>query len=176
MRSLSSKPVIGLFGTCGQSRWRDPFIKHYCEAGIEFFNPHLEEGEWVPDRADEFIQAENQNLKTNDIVLFPITEETTGQGSLAEIGFSVLDTLRSLKNRNLIVYISPECHDPKATEYQIEESNRQRKLVLSKVIDESRKNPNVFVVDSLDKMFELSLELHQVILKSQSIRRKFNVA
>lgn len=83
--------------------------------------------------ADEFVQSENKNLKTNEIILFPVTNETTGQGSLAEIGFSVLDTMRNINDRFLIVLIDNDCIDPKATASQIEESKRSRKLVRSKV-------------------------------------------
>ena len=164
------KLTIGLFGTCGQSTWRKDFIEMFNENKIEFFNPQLGEGEWNPDHADEFVRNENYNLKHNKIILFPVTSETTGQGSLAEIGFSVADTIRhiqkdtALKERYLIVFIDLDCNDPKASIEQIEESKRSRKLVLSKAILEADINPRVFISQSLKEMKELSLEIHKYIV------------
>ena len=97
---------------------------------------------------------------------FPITDETTGQGSLAEIGFSVADTIRQikkevvLKERYLIIFIDPECNDPKANNAQIEESKRSRKLVLTKCIKEAEINNRVFVVESLEEMLALSVDIN----------------
>lgn len=162
--------TVGLFGTCGSSTWRKRFIESFEENNIKFFNPQLDEGEWTPDRADEFVQNENWNLKNNELILFPITDETTGQGSLAEIGFSVADTLRNIKKTNnqmLIVYIDPKCNDPKASEAQIQDSERSRKLVLSKVIEESKINPNVFVVNSMTEMYKLTLNLCEIMKNNE---------
>jgi hypothetical protein len=128
---------------------------------------------WTPDRADEFVQVENSNLKSNDIVLFPVTNETTGQGSLAEIGFSVCDVMRNINNRVLIVLIDLDCIDDKATESQIEESKRSRKLVRSKVELETKINPNVFLVDNIYDMKTLSLELHDSMIGFNNIREKY---
>ena len=70
--------VIGLFGTCGNSLWRDQFISVYKEKGIEYFNPQKED--WCPEDAD----IEAQHLVQDEIVLFPVTDESYGCGSLAE--------------------------------------------------------------------------------------------
>lgn len=32
------KLCVGLFGTCGNSQWRVPFMEAFKEAGIEYFN------------------------------------------------------------------------------------------------------------------------------------------
>jgi hypothetical protein len=151
--------TVGLFGTCGQSTWRTAFIKSLNENNIKFYNPQLGEGEWTADRADEFVQIENYNLKNNELILFPITDETTAQGSLAEIGFSVADTIRNIGERYLIVYIDPNCNAPNAVNAQIEDSKRSRKLVHSKCILESQINPKVIITNSLQEMHKLSLEI-----------------
>jgi hypothetical protein len=164
---------IGLFGTCGKSTWRKSFIDIYESKNIDFFNPQLPDGMWTPDRSDEFVQIENSNLKSNDIILFPVTSETTGQGSLAEIGFSVCDAMRNLNNQYLIVLIDLNCLDEKATESQIEDSKRSRKLVRSKVEQEIKINPNVFLVDNMSEMKNLSLDLHQSITGFNNIREKY---
>ena len=80
---------IGLFGTCGNSRWRDAFIEKYKELGIAFFNPQVED--WTPDCAVE----EARHLAEDRIILFPVTSETYGIGSIAETGFCVLQAIRS---------------------------------------------------------------------------------
>jgi hypothetical protein len=33
------KPIIGLFGTCGNSTWREDFIELYNNEGLEYYNP-----------------------------------------------------------------------------------------------------------------------------------------
>ncbi len=30
---------VGLFGTCGASQWRMPFVARFEAEGVEFFNP-----------------------------------------------------------------------------------------------------------------------------------------
>lgn len=158
--------TVGLFGTCGSSNWRKQFIEEFESNNIEFYNPQLGEGEWKPDLADEYVKIENWNLKNNELILFPITDETTGQGSLSEVGFSVADTLRSLDSRYLIVYIDPKCNDKKASKAQIEDSERSRKLVLSKVIEESKINHKVFVVKSMTELLKLTMSLCKDLKKA----------
>lgn len=165
--------TIGLFGTCGSSTWRTAFVSAFDQQSIPFFNPQLPEGVWTPDRADEFVQAENKNLKSNDIVLFPVTDETTGQGSLAEIGFSVMDTIRNLNGRKLIVLVDLDCKCPKSTPAQIEESKRSRVLVRSKVADEAFVNPNVFLVDSIEEMYELTFKLYRNMTEYSHIKQEY---
>jgi len=31
--------TVGLFGTCGNSKWRDPFIKKLNQLGVTYYNP-----------------------------------------------------------------------------------------------------------------------------------------
>ena len=165
--------TIGLFGTCGQSTWRKSFIEAYGAHSISFYNPQLGEGEWKPEFADKYVQEENRNLKTNDIVLFPVTDETTAFGSLGEIGFSILDTMRNLGDRYLIVYIADNCNDPKATQSEIDNSERMRKLVKTKAIDESKQNSKVFVVNDLEAMLELSLALNGILNSITDVRKRY---
>jgi len=147
--------TIGLFGTCGASRWRAPFIAAYQAAGIPFFNPQVED--WHPECA----AIEARHLVEDPIVLFPVTGETYGTGSLAETGFSILQTLRTRSfNRSLILLIEPTL-DPALVEADpvaAKESTRARALVRAHL--DQVEDPNVYVVESLDAMLTLSLELH----------------
>jgi len=74
--------TIGLFGTCGNSQWRVPFMKKYNERCIEFFNPV------VPDWKPENAEIEAEHLILDEVVLFPVTNETLATGSLAEVCFT----------------------------------------------------------------------------------------
>ena len=147
--------TIGLFGTCGSSTWRETFIEKYQKENISFFNPQLGNGDWVADEADEFVKIENKNLKNNELILFPVTNETIAQAALAEIGFLILDTVTSIKNRYLVILIDDEYKDKDATSNEIATSNRSRKLVKSKVIQECEINEKVFLVDNMKDMLEL---------------------
>lgn len=123
------KTTVGLFGTCGSSQWRDEFILAYKERNINYFNPQLPEGTWTPECAD----IENQHFKKDDIILFPVTHETTAFGSLGEIGFSIQSLLQNPeKHRYFIFMIDDDC--VVANEEQRTDSKRARKLVKSKLL------------------------------------------
>lgn len=93
------KLCIGLFGTCGKSTWRVPFMTRYTELGIPYFNPQVED--WKPE--DAVIEAEH--LADDDVILFPVTSETYATGSLAETGFSILNAVRLDDRRDFIILI-----------------------------------------------------------------------
>lgn len=147
---------IGLFGTCGNSKWRDDFMKRYDDLGLEYFNPQVDD--WHPG----LVEDENRHLAEDEIILFPVTDETTAQGSLAEIGFSIRQALRMNRNRYFIFMIHDECKDPSATEGQVDDSNRSRKLVKSKLMDEAEVCHNVLMVETLEEMLELSIKLARI--------------
>lgn len=147
---------IGLFGTCGKSIWRTRFMKKYMDEGITYFNPQVDD--WNP----EFAKVEAKHLAEDDIILFPVTAETYGTGSLAETGFSILQVTRTIKNRSLIVLIEnklqQQLHINNPEAYK--ESMRARSLVRAHL--EHIKFPNVYIVESLDEMLELSLKLYSI--------------
>jgi hypothetical protein len=160
------KTTIGLFGTCGNSTWRDNFIALYKEKGINYFNPQLPEGTWTPECAD----IENQHFKKDDIVLFPVTNETTAFGSLAEVGFSINTLLENIESHRYFIFmINDDCIV--ADEEQRTASVRARKLVKSKLIDCA--HPNVFIVKTLDEMKELSLKLYEHVYNWNEINLKY---
>ena len=82
------KLCIGLFGTCGNSIWRNDFIAKYNALNINFFNPQKEG--WTPEDA----QIEAEHLAEDSLILFPVLSETYGLGSLVETGFSVAQAMR----------------------------------------------------------------------------------
>ena len=62
-----NKNCIGLFGTCGNSTWRNKFMEIYDKKNIIYYNPQVDD--WKPE--DAVIEAER--LANDQIILFPIT-------------------------------------------------------------------------------------------------------
>ena len=146
--------TVGLFGTCGGSQWRTPFIESYNKMGIESFNPQVDD--WTPAFAD----IEADHLVNDDIILFPVTDESSGLGSLAETGFSMFQAVKTNENRFFVFYVAPQVNPEKVTDPAIaKESNRARSLVRAHF--RKNTNPNIFVCDSVEQMLEVSLKLAQ---------------
>lgn len=157
------KAVIGLFGTCGKSTWREPFLQLADLREVTCYNPQLPEGTWKPEYANEYVQQERYHLLHDDIIVFAITDETTAFISLGEIGFSVVDVLRNLGRRQLVVYIAPKCGEIEATASEIKSSNQLRETVSSKLRLETYSHSNVFVVNNLDDLLACTADLIGVV-------------
>lgn len=115
--------TVGLFGTCGGSKWRDPFKARYEELGIKYFDPNKED--WKPEDAEE----EAQHLVEDEVILFPVTGETYGSGSLSEVGFSILQAIRLDDRRDFVILIESELDEALSDETARKESLRARALV-----------------------------------------------
>lgn len=163
MTNLSSR-TVGLFGTCGGSRWRDAFIARYEALGIPYFNPQVEN--WTPELAD----VEAWHLANDSLVLFPITDETFAAGSLAETGFSALTAMRTNDSRFVMLYIDPTVDDQLVAQnpQAAKDSTRARKLVLAHLKENPL--PNVFVVNSLEDMLEKSIKLYAALELISAVR------
>lgn len=150
-------PCIGLFGTCGNSNWRDQFINMYNQVGITFYNPQ------VPDWKSEDAAIEAEHLVNDEIVLFPVTNETYGMGSLAETGYSIMSAIRADNKRYVVLYIDPTV-DASLVEtdaWAAKESTRARALVLAHL--KKINHPNVFITKSLQDMMNLSIMLYSQV-------------
>lgn len=160
-------PTVGLFGTCGGSRWREPFEVAFRERGIPFFNPQLPEGTWTP----ESIPVEHEHLVNDEIIVFPVTDETTGTGSLGEVGFSIMTAIDASRGRlrHVIVLIDEECRAPGATPEMIKDSVRARRLVKSRVVAEAARLHNVHLVDTLEEALALVLRMWPAIVTLSEI-------
>lgn len=159
-----TKPCIGLFGTCGISEWRYQFIKRYKMKNIEFFNPQKEG--WQPE--DAIIEAEH--LVNDDIMLFPVTGETFGTGSLGEIGFSILSAIRSNDQRFVVVHVSPTLNPLLQQENPVaaKESINARAIINAHL--KKAKYPNVFIVKDIEEMLDVSVKLYQVVQTLKELR------
>jgi hypothetical protein len=155
---------IGLFGTCGNSKWRDPFISQYQELGIDFFNPLVDN--WKPEDAVE----EAKHLAEDNIILFPITNETYAVGSLSEVGFGVLNAIKLDDRRDFVVMIDQKLTDELMKDIdRAKESLRARALVLQHL--KAQNLPNVYHVDTLEEMKEVSIAIFESNLVKEKIAK-----
>ncbi len=143
--------VIGMFGTCGKSRWREPFVERYQKESIEFFNPQV--ADWKPEDAVK----EAEHLANDEVILFPVTSETYATGSLSEVGFSILQAIRLDDRRDFVVMIEQKLNDDLDNPIARKESLRARALVLQHL--KKLRLKNVYVVSSLEEMLEISIQL-----------------
>ena len=145
---------VGLFGTCGGSHWRDPFMEAYQRQSIKFYNPQV--ADWRP----ELAAVEAHHLANDAVILFPVTGETYGSGSLAECGFSIVQAIRLDDRRDFVILIDrdldPSLNDTAARK----ESLRARALVGQHL--RKLNLPNVYVVDTLPQMLQLSVTLYRI--------------
>ena len=160
--------TVGMFGTCGGSQWRAPFIKAFEAKGIEYFNPQ------VDDWDESFAPIEAEHLVEDEIILFPVTSETYGTGSLAEVGFSINQAIRSNNERFVVVFVDPTVDAKLKEENAVlaKDSVRSRALVVAHLRKQASSYPNVYVVESLDKMYEVSFRLYDA-MKAMRAAREF---
>lgn len=162
--------VVGLFGTCDGSQWRVPVIETLDNHGIAWYNPDAG-ANWEP----WMVEEENTHLREDHIILFPILGESLGQGSLAEIGFSVLNIVRNItsgkSDQTLIVLIDDVCTDDRKTVDERKTSDRTRKLAKSKLA--AVDHPNVYLVNTVDEMVALGTQLHELYAQKDSIDEQF---
>ena len=159
---------VGLFGTCGSSTWRQEFIPALEEANIAYYNPQV--AEWTPECAT----AEALHLVTDRILLFPVTDETTAFGSLAETGFAILTAVQSVAKspeRAVVVYIAPEVSAACAAEVgpvAAKDSFRARKLVMAHLSRAAQ--PNVYVCTSLEEAYRKTIALARIAQEEDTAR------
>ena len=154
MSSGSSDICIGLFGTCGGSQWREPFKAKYVEAGllpeINFFDPQK------PDWKAEDAVIEAGHLANDRVIVFPITNETYAEGSLAEVGFSILNAIRLDDRRHFIVYIEQKLDEKlMADAVRAKASLRARALVMEHM--KKLRLDSLYVVGSLEDALQVSM-------------------
>lgn len=161
------KNCIGLFGTCGESKWRDPFIDLFKSKGIDFFNPQVDD--WDPSLA----KIEAEHLASDSIILFPITSETYATGSLSEVGFSILNSIRLDNRRDFVVMIEQRLEEELMEDLErAKDSLRSRALVYEHLM--SQNLSNIYLVETLEEMLEVSEILYSSNLLKSKIS-KFSI-
>ncbi len=171
-----TKSTIGLFGTCGSSTWRQQFVQHCQNNDISFYNPQLGEGEWNPDFANDYVRAEHFHLANDDIVVFAITNETIASVSLSEFAFSIMDVVRSSANRHVVIYVSEDCIDPKASPDAIIASIKARKTVIPKMMKASKESDFIHFCQNMDDLFSATFEIEAMLKVQKSINKKYKLS
>jgi hypothetical protein len=143
--------TVGLFGTCGSSKWRDSFMARYVAEAIPYFNPQV--ADWKPEDAVK----EAEHLANDEVILFPVTSETYATGSLSEVGFSILQAIRLDDRRDFVVMIEQKLDEGLDNAVARKESLRARALVLQHL--KKLRLKNLYVVSSLEEMLEVSIQL-----------------
>ena len=115
-------PVVGLFGTCGNSTWRDPVMKELSAHGIEYFNPV------VPNWTAECAANEAKHADRDKVILMVVTGETEAAGSLAETGWIENSVERDGQGRKA-VFVIEDYHEAGKEVDPKHQANRARKLV-----------------------------------------------
>lgn len=134
--------VVGLFGTCGSSKWRAPIMTQLDLVGIKYFNPVVED--WTPEcRANEVHHA-----STDKVIVTVITGETEGVGSLAELGWMALGA----KERGQYLVIFIEDHPDKS-------NNKVRDLVRKYIIDAEESMPQLYLVNSVEEIVPTVIDI-----------------
>jgi len=156
---------IGLFGTCGGSKWRDRFMAAYRGENIPFYNPQV--ADWKPEDAVE----EAKHLANDSVILFPVTSETYGIGSLAETGFNILNAIRLDDRRDFVILIEQRLDDHLDNEAMRQESLRTRALVKEHL--KKLNLDSIYVVESLEEMLAISITLFRAAALREPLK-KFN--
>ena len=146
--------TIGLFGTCGHSKWRFPFIERFQKLGINFFYPIGLEASGSTNYAE--------HLTGDQIVLFSITEEDYGFKLLHELE-SVVEFFAETKDlsRHIVIAINPYLDEELiGKDLQLSLVSEERiSFVTSHIRD--LQIPNVHMVDSMNEMLEVSIQLYR---------------
>lgn len=161
--------TIGLFGTCDNVPWRNPFMSEYDKRGINYFNPMIDNWQEMMDlhragKGPNPADVENQHLWNDEIILFPVLKDSLGMGSLAELGFSVSTVVRNIlngRNQLMCFLIDDVCIDERKNAEQRKDSARTRALVKTK-LKKFVAYPNIVLVDNLEDMFNVSLNLYDI--------------
>lgn len=148
--------VVGLFGVCETTTWRKDVITQLENAGIDYFNPQLEPGQWT----DAFVPIEAENLASDGVIVFVINEDSYGMGSLAEVGFGILNALKN--SQDIVIYIAPTVNSAlmEANPKLADASVRTRKLVMGhlKMFSNPRDFPEINVVTSLVDLINTTIK------------------
>lgn len=154
--NTSLKSVVGLFGTCGSSTWREDKVIPMLEAaGVDAFNPV------VADWNEAAMKNEAENAATDQVILMVITGETTAIASMAESGWIALEA--AARGQQIVIFLEDMLADD---EPQKDERggafrpNKTRKLLRQHIVKAAEAYPdNVFLVDSVEAAGAKAIEL-----------------
>lgn len=115
---------VFLMGTAGNSTWRKAFEDRLEAEGLNYFNPV--KPNWTPD--DAAIEAEA--LADSSAIVLIVTTDTDSFGSLAEIGFTILNAVLGAFQNGQQVFLCVEQYTGDEAKAH-DASKRTRDLVLA---------------------------------------------
>ncbi len=156
--SENLQKVVGLFGTCGGSHWReDVAIPILEKAGVNFFNPV------VDDWNEEAMKNEARHAASDQVVMVVITGETTAVASMAESGWIALQGY--IRGQKLIVVLQdmPESDlptkDEKGGQFR---PNKTRNLLRQHIASlPTQLSGTVFLFDDIELATKMAIEIVQ---------------
>lgn len=158
---------VGLFGTCGGSQWREPFKAELDKMGVDWYDPQKDD--WKPEDA----KNEALHLARDGVVLFPVTAESYGVASLAEVGFSIMQSLQ--RGSVTIVFIDRELDERlKAENPLAAKLSINARAIISEHLAQMS-NPLVRVAQSLEEVLSMAKE-EAARLKEPRLTRKSPLA
>jgi hypothetical protein len=92
-------------------------------------------------------------------LVFALTGETYGTGSLAEIGFAVAQVKGT--DRHLLAYVEASLAEALTDQVARKESERARRLVIAHM--QELRLANVMLLDSVDAMLDESIRLGRAL-------------
>lgn len=138
---MTLKNVVGLFGTCGDSRWREEIAQPILEqASVEYFNPV------VKDWNEEARLREVDHAANDKVILLVITGETSAIGSLAESGWLALNA--RVRGQKLVAVLQNWFAPDDANPQDVKQNNKARDLV-RKYIKALPEDSNVSVFEDI---------------------------
>lgn len=161
-----TQPIVGLFGSCGDSQWRDEFIKMFKGLGIQWFNPNKEN--WSMEDA----KSEEMHLLADDIVCFPVLGETFGSASLAESSLSIMRAVLDRKTNKFTIILIEDIADSleEANPQAFKESRAARAIIKRHL--QHVAHDRVFIVETLGDMLEVVVSLHSACLSLNSAKQR----
>ena len=140
-------------------------MRDYDALGIKYFNPQVKD--WDPSMAVK----EADHMANDCIVVWPITSETPGLGSIAETGFSLLQAIRLESRRDFVILVDQFIDESVKESFSpdvIKESLRGRALISQHLL--KLKLDNVYVVQALPQMLDVSKGLWTISVLRQEIK------
>ena len=144
------KKVVGLFGTCGASKWREDVVIPILEkAGVAYFNPVV--AEWN----DEAQRNEVDHSANDQVVVMAITGETSGIASMAELGWQVA-TAES-RGQSVVIFLEDMPNDLKDETGASLRINKARALIRKYI--QNHDSPKVVLASNLEEVAQLAVKL-----------------
>lgn len=151
------KNIVGLFGTCADTTWREDIAIPMLEAaGVDFFNPVVEH--WT----EECRQIEAQHATEDRVILQVISSEDVSMSSMSESGWLAFQAYLRGQKMVLCILDMPGDKEPKKDEFGRRlKPNKTRGLIRAHInrLPVSIKLETLFIVATIEEAVQKAIEL-----------------